>query len=399
MLVVIPLHAQLTVDQNGNTLVGNTSETPLSPLSVNYAGNSDAACSVKGSVIGLYSLRSGSAHWGIGSQGVSQNPAGGYSVGIKGVASSSNEMSSGRAYGIMGLASNATNGWNYGVFGRLEGSNNGTAIYGTTNAAENGIYIDGRYAGYFNGPTKIDGDLSVSGAINGVLLGAATSSVNASSVKTLTTTTDNSNEVMTDKLNNLSLNSCYISNSMTANATSVISDSIATTAELSNIEIQSQEKKHYLLSADQLEQEFPDLVYELEDGSKAINYIELIPVLVQTINELNSRLAILESTSSYQKRSIAAIEASLEEDISVGQNTPNPFRGSSTIALTVPSTTKEAFLYFYDLNGVLKKTINITERGNFSITIYASDFENGIYIYSLITDGKTISSNKMIVSK
>jgi hypothetical protein len=400
LLIVLPAQAQLTVDENGYTLIGDVSEEAKSPLSVNYEGNADAACSVKGDAMGLYSLRTGIAHWGIGIQGVSKNPETGFSVGIKGVANNTNELSSGRSYGVIGLASNATDGWNYGVFGRLEGTSNGAAIYGTVNPKENGEYMDDRYAGYFKGNTKVDGDLSVSGAINGLYLGIAAPSTSSSSVSNIVTVaTENNEETLAEKISNLSLNSCYINNDIIQGNTALLTDSIAETAEFSKISIQSQEKKHYLLSADQIEQEFPDLVYELNDGSRAINYIELIPVLVQTINELNNRISLLESNQSSVKKIASSVKETKEEIVAVKQNTPNPFSDTSTILITVPSTIKEAVLCFYDLTGTQKKAINIVERGTFSIILNASEFEGGMYVYSLIADGKLVSSNKMIVLK
>lgn len=88
----------------------------------------------------------------------------GYWIGVRGVSVRTNPDSKGRAYGVQGIAGNAFQGNNFGVYGKVQGSNDGAGVYGCNNAncSES---LDGEYAGYFDGPTKVEGDLEVTGEI------------------------------------------------------------------------------------------------------------------------------------------------------------------------------------------------------------------------------------------
>lgn len=49
-------------------------------------------------------------------------------------------------------------------------------------------------------------------------------------------------------------------------------------------------KSHYGLSAQELQTIYPDLVTEGQDGYLAVNYVELIPILIQSIQDLKREL-------------------------------------------------------------------------------------------------------------
>lgn len=332
--------AQVKVANNGNTLFGYpTSNTPLSAISVNCTGRQDSKVAIQGTGIGLYAKRAGNAHWGNAIQGVSNNLNANFSVGVRAESYNGTPLSSGRSYGVFGTAGNATSGWNYGVFGRLQGTQNGAGVYGTISHDENGIDTQGRYAGFFNGPTKVVGNLLVTGSIYGVVLGRAAQTNNFSNAKSYSQAVNHeTNPEYANKLGRLSLISYYMPHSEEAQAKSFSTsgDTIASTHSLTTTELQCLEKKHYALSAEQLQEDFPDLVYEQEDGSKAINYVEMIPVLIQTINELNNKISKLENSSLLVDNHTTDIDNLTKEGIALYQNTPNPFNTYTTIKLSVP---------------------------------------------------------------
>ena len=53
--------------------------------------------------------------------------------------------------------------------------------------------------------------------------------------------------------------------------------------------------KHFGLLAQEVQQVFPNLVYEGSDGYLSINYTELIPVLIQSVQELSAEVAELKA--------------------------------------------------------------------------------------------------------
>ncbi|MCR4922072.1 MAG: T9SS type A sorting domain-containing protein [Bacteroidaceae bacterium] len=160
----------------------------------------------------------------------------------------------------------------------------------------------------------------------------------------------------------------------------------------------------YGLAADQLKAVYPELVYEDKEGNVSINYIEIIPLLVQSINELSSELAELKGTSnkkSKAKTQTTAIEDAADDmdQVRMDQNKPNPFSESTVIKLNIPKDTKTANIYIYDFSGKPVQSVPVTERGETDITVYASDLSAGMYIYSLVTDGQVKLTRRMMVTE
>lgn len=87
------------------------------------------------------------------------------------------------------------------------------------------------------------------------------------------------------------------------------------------------------------------------------------------------------------------------EVLSLAQNRPNPFSERTTIEVTIPESTTNAALFIYDMNGKQVKQINITERGKTNLSITSEGLEPGMFLYSLIADGKIVNTKKMILTK
>ena len=161
-------------------------------------------------------------------------------------------------------------------------------------------------------------------------------------------------------------------------------------------------KVHHGLDAEQLEKLYPELVEKDKNGNYWINYIELIPILVKGINELSSELAELKGASPKMARDMSTSIGEATTDVDVvrmDQNTPNPFSESTVIKLNIPQSTTTANILIYDLNGKQIDKVSVDERGETNVTVYASNLESGMYIYSLILDGKVTVTRKMIVEK
>jgi hypothetical protein len=143
------------------------------------------------------------------------------------------------------------------------------------------------------------------------------------------------------------------------------------------------------------------LVYENEDGSEAINYVEMIPILLQYINELNSKITKLEGTLNTSDNGMTTdVDAENGNLIpSLSQNTPNPFGSKTSIDVNIPKTAKNAIVYIYDMNGKQLSQIAVKERGKVSVTISGDELCAGMYLYSLIIDNKLINTRRMIISK
>jgi hypothetical protein len=151
---------------------------------------------------------------------------------------------------------------------------------------------------------------------------------------------------------------------------------------------------------------------------KAVNYTPLITVLVEAVRDLKASNDELQRSNAEMKSAMTALQDCCRSDgdggetgsnsdfvelnnyaIILDQNSPNPFAEKTTITYTIPGDVKDAQLIFSDDNGRVLKTVQITERGQGSMLIYASNLSSGIYTYSLIADGKLIDTKKMVCLK
>ena len=82
----------------------------------------------------------------------------------------------------------------------------------------------------------------------------------------------------------------------------------------------------------------------------------------------------------------------------LSQNDPNPFTTETTIAVTLPETVKKAAIVIYDMSGKKITQINVIERGATSIDVTSEGLTQGMYLYSLIADGKVMSTKRMILN-
>jgi len=67
--------------------------------------------------------------------------------------------------------------------------------------------------------------------------------------------------------------------------------------------------------------------------------------------------------------------------------------------VSVPESVQYAFVYVYDLQGKKVQQVDITARGKQTVKVDAANLAEGMYLYSLIADGKVVETRRMIVEK
>jgi hypothetical protein len=193
---------------------------------------------------------------------------------------------------------------------------------------------------------------------------------------------------------------------------------------------------HYGLIAQDVEQVFPDLVKAttfntraakapvksssgtlLATGTqasetiafKALNYTELIPIVIKGMQEQEERMqkqeAIIESLllrikdleSTLSKVTGSPIGASVTNTSTLGQNTPNPARATTRISYQVPAGSSRAQLQVYDAGGKLVKAVSLQTSG--IVTLNTATLSSGMYTYTLLVDGKVTETKKMTVTR
>ena len=160
--------------------------------------------------------------------------------------------------------------------------------------------------------------------------------------------------------------------------------------------------------AQELEEIFPEAVYTLPNGKKAIAYSEIIPLLVEAIKEQQNEIDELKQAKSIQARSTISdadeqsdVNSLLDEKLKAKlySNIPNPFKEQTTISFFIPETSSRASIHIYNLQGKQIKQLNIESRGNGSVTINGYELTPGMYMYSLIVDGQEVDTKKMILTE
>ena len=159
------------------------------------------------------------------------------------------------------------------------------------------------------------------------------------------------------------------------------------------------DKNHFALDADRLEEAFPDLVYVNKEGNKIINYMEIIPLLVQSINELSEEIADLkQSGAKAASRGTTDIEDSFTSQNKLYQNTPNPFKEQTIIRFSLADDVKDAAICIFDMTGKTIKRLPISS-GMESVSVGGYELGEGMFLYSLIVNGQEIDTKKMVISK
>lgn len=321
-----------------------------------------------------------------------------FNIGVLGDVNTSNSNSEAVTVGVFGTASNSGANKNFGVIGMLGGTTNGAGIYGTTSTSLYSLpNLNGRYAAYFDGNIYTTGSQSASSYL--------TSSDRNLKENIAALCSEEDGETALDKvmdMNVVKYNYKKREIEVDENALQTMSedDKAALELERENAEKEAQ-KLHFGLIAQELQTIYPNLVTEGQDGMLAINYVELVPVLIQSIKELKQEINEMKGEGQITKAPTAtAIERATAEAKSsmLYQNTPNPFNGQTTIRFQIADGAHSAYICIFDMQGKQLERHDLSTTDD-SLTIDGTQLGAGMYLYSLIVDGREIDTKRMILSK
>lgn len=165
-------------------------------------------------------------------------------------------------------------------------------------------------------------------------------------------------------------------------------------------------KLEYGLIAQEVEKVVPSLV-KTDDSiqGKSLSYSGVIPILIEAIKDLSSKVDSLETLLNTSNGSLKSatvttdINSKITSAATLSQNAPNPFSQSTNISYYVPETVQLAVLNVYDMNGLQIKSVPVISKGKGSITINGYEFHPGMYLYTLIADGQEVSTKRMILTQ
>ena len=195
-------------------------------------------------------------------------------------------------------------------------------------------------------------------------------------------------------------------------------------------------RKQYGFIAQEVEPVLPELVHashhpaEVDTAGniirpavdyKAINYNAFIPLTVAAINELGQQLQQKDSaigslqeqvnhvmamlneccnrssgTGSTSEQPLQRVDLTDGQSIVLEQNVPNPFAEQTTINYFLPDNVSKAQMLFYNAQGKLIQSAELTQKGKGQLNVFANDLSSGIYTYTLIVDGRIVETKKMV---
>ena len=164
------------------------------------------------------------------------------------------------------------------------------------------------------------------------------------------------------------------------------------------------DKRDMGLVAQDVEKILPDVVYKMGAEKKGIAYTQLIALLIEGIKEQQQEIETLNETITAIQNAVASKIDVLSSDALkviasantikttntpvLEQNAPNPFNTSTEIRYYIPGQVRQATLYVFNMQGTLLRTSPLGDKGHGLITINASELKAGMYLYSLVIDGK-----------
>lgn len=132
---------------------------------------------------------------------------------------------------------------------------------------------------------------------------------------------------------------------------------------------------------------------------KAVNYTELIPVMIKGMQEQQELIeALRQEINQLKLQSSGTSDAISTNGSSLSQNAPNPFNQETSIRLSVPYGVSKAALIIYASDGKEMKSYTLA-TGSQTIIVNGASLPVGQYIYNLVLDGKTVNSHKMIIAR
>ena len=301
--------------------------------------------------------------------------------------------------GVMGYGYYGASGKLYGVVGAIRTGQMGAGVYGSTGEFGSiyGSTLSGTYAGYFEGMTCVDGSLYATEVITPSDISLKENIVPVSD--------EESSLANLMEMNVIKYN--YKPKTYTPKTEDELSlyedkEAAAKAEDIAKQEIERMAgQKHYGLSAQELQKIYPDLVRESQDGTLGVNYVELVPILIRSIQELKQELDAVKGSGARMTRSAYADGDDPNPAASgnvLYQNTPNPFKEQSTIRFRLADDARDAAICIFDLSGKMLRRLPVTS-GMTSVAVNGWELGEGLFLYSLVVGGREIDTKRMIITK
>ena len=381
LLTAVPtlIFAQLKVKSDGTVHIKDTANYTSSYMSVGDLSQTDYENS---GYMGIHALRYESLQY---------RPA--VAVFGEGKKLSLTSNTSAEAIGVWGNAYGAAPGHNIGVLGTTIADCVGVGLYATNEGdiAPYGHHPSGTYAAYFYGDTYSDGNLTTNALYN-------LSDIRLKKNIVPLAQSEASTGSALESLQNLEV---LEYNLESPSGRLSVDGKEQKDNRLSELKAVEAKRRHYGVSAQELQKIYPDLVLEGQDGYLAVNYTELVPILIRSIQELKAELD--EVRGNYSDKSLSrgattdVTSAATSSNI-LYRNTPNPFKEQTVIRFSLADDAQDAAICIFDMTGKMLKKMPVSS-GETSVTVSGWELGEGMFLYTLIVNGREIDTKRMIITK
>ncbi|MGZ3930724.1 MAG: tail fiber domain-containing protein, partial [Bacteroidia bacterium] len=163
-------------------------------------------------------------------------------------------------------------------------------------------------------------------------------------------------------------------------------------------------RKQYGLIAQEVMVHFPELVEkDAATNSYGLNYIGLIPMLIEAVKVQHSRIDSLQrqlthagTSAGHPDASARNAGATASENSYLKPVASHPFNVATTINYVVNEKSASASVLIFDLNGKLLKTVKASGG---SLSLPAGELQPGMYYYSLVVNNTEADTKKLILTE
>ncbi|MES2678237.1 MAG: tail fiber domain-containing protein [Bacteroidota bacterium] len=139
------------------------------------------------------------------------------------------------------------------------------------------------------------------------------------------------------------------------------------------------------------------------DDHYSLSYAQFVVPLVKAVQEQQKMIEDLQKTIVDLNKTQSAVTGinqaeMLSQGFSMDQNQPNPFTHETTVKYTLPKEISSAYMGIYDLSGKQVTTLPLNTKEN-AVRFTSEKLAAGIYIYTIVADGKALDSKRMIVGE
>lgn len=153
-------------------------------------------------------------------------------------------------------------------------------------------------------------------------------------------------------------------------------------------------ERQYGFLAQEVEQVLPEIVRNDSTGDKSVNYLALIPLMVQSVQELYSAAAD-NSAALDQLVNGRPTQSSAGINNKIVGCSPNPTTGFVTISTQLEETVTEAKIVITGVDGCIVKVLTVSHQAP-TVTTDMSLFQQGVYIVSLYINDNQVDYCRLI---